>query len=155
LRYGIYSTSANNNFFQVAFAEEHLTQFTWFVSEPEEETAGPAAGDAKRAKPNQHAANKTTDVRWIERSRGYLYRPGLSDLGRRLRLDVTPARADHVGNVHTLVSKVRSGFPWHQLILSIRKIRSTNPIRVKKTAFQALTHNFFALMKNKDKRRFY
>jgi|LakMenEpi03Aug12_release.lakeMendotaPanAssembly.Ray.scaffolds.fasta_scaffold644358_1 hypothetical protein len=107
-RYAPVLHQANNNFSQVAFAEEHLTQFTWFVSELEEETAGADAGEAKRAKPNQNVANKTTDVRWIERSRGYLYRPDLADLGRRLRLDVTPARADHVGNVHTLVSKVRS-----------------------------------------------
>jgi hypothetical protein len=130
----LYATSANNNFSQVAFAEEHLTQFTWFVSEPEDETAGPATSESKRAKPNQNAANKT-DVRWVERSRGYLYRPGLSDLGRRLRLDVTPARADHVGTVHTLVSKVRSGL-W--IVSSTDRIqtrlfrKNTDTIRVKR-----------------------
>ena len=58
----------------------------------------------KKAKPNQAASPASHS--WRERSRGYLYRPTLSDLGRLVRLDVTPARADSTGDTVTIISKV-------------------------------------------------
>jgi hypothetical protein len=108
-----------DNFVQVAFAEAELTQFTWLVSEEQQNEDGAAGTKPAAAKKPKAEQTAKSDTRWTERSRGYLYRPCRADLGRLLRLDVTPARSDCIGDTRTIISKaIRHGMSdLHQLLV--------------------------------------